>query len=89
MHKLTFAAVAAICAAMVTSPSWADGVDVRYDREVTTAEYIRTIRDDGLELHVWTVDDLADTLEAFQRGAQTVTTNCAKKLLDEYRESAK
>ena len=67
----------------------ADGVDIRYDREVTTAEYIRTIKDEGLELHVWTVDDLADTLEAFRRGAQTVTTNCAKKQLDEYRKAAK
>ena len=51
--------------------------------------YIRTIKDEGLELHVWTVDDLADTLEAFRRGAQTVTTNCAKKQLDEYRNAAK
>ena len=67
----------------------ADGVDIRYDREVTTAEYIRTIKDEGFELHVWTVDDLADTLEAFRRGAQTVTTNCAKKQLDEYRKAAK
>ena len=31
----------------------------------------------------------APAVEAFKRGAQTVTTNCAKKLLDEYRESAK
>ena len=30
-----------------------------------------------------------DTLEAFRRGAQTVTTNCAKKQLDEYRKAAK
>ena len=43
------------------------------------------IKDAGLELHVWTVDDLADAEEAFRRGAQTVTTNCAKKLLDEYK----
>ena len=30
-----------------------------------------------------------DTLEAFRRGAQTVTTNCAKRQLDEYRNAAK
>ena len=43
----------------------------------------------GYEFHVWTVDKLADTVEAFRRGVQTVTTNCAKKQLDEYRKAAK
>ncbi|MBO7684426.1 MAG: hypothetical protein J6T51_06850 [Kiritimatiellae bacterium] len=62
----------------------ADGVDLRFIRDVTTAEYMKAIKDAGLELHVWTVDDLEDAVEAFRRGAQTVTTNCAKKLLDEY-----
>ena len=62
----------------------ADGVDLRFIREVTTPEYMKAIKDAGLELHVWTVDELDDAVEAFRRGAQTVTTNCAKKLLDEY-----
>ena len=53
-----------------------------------TAEYVKTVRDAGFEFHVWTIDDLADTLEAFRRGAQTVTTNCAKKLLDELENSS-
>ena len=65
----------------------ADGVDLRFIRSVTTPEYMKAIKDAGLELHVWTVDDLADAVEAFKRGAQTVTTNCAKKLLDEYNAS--
>ena len=68
----------------VTRAMGADGVDLRYIPEVTTAEYMKKIKDAGLELHVWTVDDLPDAEEAFRRGAQTVTTNCAKKLLDEY-----
>jgi glycerophosphoryl diester phosphodiesterase len=62
----------------------ADGVDIRYIASVTTSQYMKTIKDAGLEIHVWTVDDLPDAVEAFRRGAQTVTTNCAKKLLDEY-----
>ena len=65
----------------------ADGVDLRFIREVTTPEYMQAIKDAGLELHVWTIDDLDDAVEAFRRGAQTVTTNCAKKLLDEYNDS--
>ena len=61
-----------------------DGIDIRYDPVVTTAEFVKSVKDAGLEFHVWTVDVLADALEAFRRGAQTVTTNCAKKLLDEH-----
>ena len=66
-----------------------DGVDCRYKPNIVTADYVKAIRDAGYEFHVWTVDGLANAVEAFQRGAQTVTTNCAKKLLDEYCESAK
>ena len=67
-----------------TKTMGADGVDLRYIASVTTAEYMKAIKNAGLELHVWTVDDLPNAVEAFKRGAQTVTTNCAKKLLDEY-----
>ena len=63
----------------------ADGVDCRYDSSVVTEELISAVRAAGCEFHVWTVDSLDKALEAFRRGAQTVTTNCAKKLLDEYR----
>lgn len=66
----------------------ADGVDVKYKPEIVTAELVKAVRDAGYEFHVWTVDDLSDTLEAFRRGIQTVTTNCANKLLDEYRKTA-
>ena len=70
----------------VTKEMGADGVDLRFIRTVTTPEYMKAIKDAGLELHVWTIDELDDAVEAFKRGAQTVTTNCAKKLLDEYTE---
>jgi len=61
-----------------------DGVDCHYKRDIVTAEYVKAVKDAGYEFHVWTVDKLADTVEAFRRGVQTVTTNCAKKQLDEY-----
>ena len=61
-----------------------DGVDCHYKPDVVTAEYVKAIRGAGYEFHVWTVDKLADTVEAFRRGVQTVTTNCARKQLDEY-----
>ena len=67
----------------------ADGVDIRFDREVTTSEFIQTVKDAGFELHVWTVDNLSDAVVAFHRGAQTVTSNCPKKLQDEYKGVAK
>lgn len=61
-----------------------DGVDCHYKPSIVTAEYVKAIRSAGYEFHVWTVDKLTDTLEAFRRGVQTVTTNCAKKQYDEY-----
>lgn len=60
----------------------ADGVDIRYDSEKHTEEYIGRIRSAGYEFHVWTVDDPAKAAEALSRGAQTVTTNRAKYILD-------
>ena len=61
-----------------------DGVDQRFEPDVVTADYIAEIRAAGFEDHSWTIDTLDRALLAFARGAQTVTTNCAKKLLDEY-----
>lgn len=63
----------------------ADGVDILFDPKVVTAAFIKTIRDAGYEFHVWTVDNLMTSLLAFERGAQTVTTNCAKRQLDEFK----
>ena len=63
----------------------ADGVDCHFNPEVVTADFIRGVREAGYEFHVWTIDRLDLTLQAFANGAQTVTTNCAKKQLDEYR----
>ena len=62
-----------------------DGVDQRFEPDVVTADYIAAIRAAGVEYHSWTIDTLDTACLAFSRGAQTVTTNCAKKLLDEYR----
>ncbi|MBR4257794.1 MAG: hypothetical protein IKQ17_02050 [Kiritimatiellae bacterium] len=56
-----------------------DGVDARYIPEIVTADFIKTVHEAGLEFHVWTVDIFKDMVEAFSRGVDTVTTNCAKK----------
>ena len=61
-----------------------DGVDISFNPEVITAEYVRTVKDAGFSFHVWTVDDLEKAKRAFAVGADTLTTNCAKRLLDEY-----
>ena len=62
----------------------ADGVDCHFDPEIITPEFVKAIKDAGYEFHMWTIDDLEMANLAFARGAQTVTTNCAKKLLDEF-----
>ena len=65
----------------------ADGVDCHFDAKVITADIIKEVKASGYEFHVWTVDDLANMQEAFKRGAQSVTTNCAKELLDGHNKS--
>ena len=59
-----------------------DGVDIRFKPEDVTAEYIAAVRGKGFEFHVWTIDDPEKAAEAFRRGAQTVTTNRAKYILE-------
>ena len=62
----------------------ADGVDIQFAREAVTADFVREVNAAGFSVHVWTVDDISDAVEAFKRGVATVTTNCAKRLLDLY-----
>lgn len=64
----------------------AAGIDLQFDPATQDAAFIRAIRDAGYEFHVWTVDSLDRSLQAWERGAQTITTNCAKKQLDAYRQ---
>ena len=66
----------------------ADGVDCHFDPTVVTAEMVAEVRKAGYEFHVWTVDKLEDTEEAFRRGVQTVTTNCAEAQLKAARAKA-
>ena len=62
----------------------ADGVDVWFDPNVVNEEFVAAVKAEGLSFHVWTVDDLPRVLRAFAVGADTVTTNCAKQMYDEY-----
>ena len=59
-----------------------DGIDIRYKPAEVTAEYIAAVKSAGFEFHVWTIDDPQTAAEAFSRGAQTVTTNRAKYILE-------
>ena len=61
-----------------------DGVDIRFDEKVIDARYVETVKAAGFSFHVWTVDDLERAKKAFAVGADTLTTNCAKKILDGY-----
>ncbi len=61
----------------------ADGIDIHYVDDITTAEYFQTILAAGLEVHCWTIDRPLAVAEAFRRGAMTVTTNVPQKILDE------
>ena len=62
----------------------ADGVDISFDPAVHTDEFVAKVKAAGFSFHVWTVDDLKKAKQAFAVGADTLTTNCAKRLLDGY-----
>lgn len=64
----------------------ADGLDIYFDPEHVTEEFVRTVRKAGYEFHVWTIDDPARAKQAFAAGAQTVTTNRAKFILESCRK---
>ena len=53
----------------------ADGVDVQASLDVIDELFVSAVREAGLELHVWTVDDpeVAQTLAGF--GVDSITTN--------------
>ena len=59
-----------------------DGVDMGYMSEIITADYIAEVKKAGFEFHAWTIDKPNVAAEVFSRGAQTVTTNRAKYLLE-------
>ena len=63
----------------------ADGIDIQYCPGVHDAAFVRKIHDAGFGFHVWTVDRLEDAERAFSAGADTLTTNCAQKILDGHR----
>ena len=61
-----------------------DGVDIQFKPEVIDKAYVDTVKAAGFSFHVWTVDNLEKAKKAFAVGADTLTTNCAKKILDGY-----
>lgn len=67
----------------------ADGVDISFDPDVVDAAYVKAVKDAGFSFHVWTIDRLDRAKQAFAAGADTLTTNRAKFILESYREEAK
>lgn len=56
--------------------SQADGLGTQGNRTIVTADFIRQLRDHGLqEFHVWTVDDPADAAFFRSLGTVGITTN--------------
>jgi glycerophosphoryl diester phosphodiesterase len=53
----------------------ADGLDTQGNREVVNADFARAVRQQGLELHVWTIDDPDDARYFQQLGVKSITTN--------------
>ncbi len=62
----------------------ADGVDVTFDGDVVTEEYVKFVKDSGLSLRIHGVNELPQLLRAFAVGADAVSVRGAKRLFDEY-----
>ena len=60
----------------------ADGIDIYYLPAVHTREFVDRVHAAGYSFHVWTVDDPVKARQAFAAGADTLTTNCAKYILE-------
>lgn len=60
----------------------ADGVDMHFDPAIHDEAYIRAVHDAGFEFHAWVVNHPMKPLLAFCRGADSVTTDCARAQLE-------
>lgn len=58
----------------------ADGVDVQASLEVLDETFVSAVRNAGLELHVWTVDDPEVASVMVELGVDSITTNQPKAL---------
>ena len=68
----------------------ADGLDFHFNGTIPEhgPDFVKRIKSAGYEFHVWVVDDFALVRQAFANGAQTVTTNHAKAILERARFAA-
>ena len=73
----------------VLKDTGADGVDINFNREIITKEFVDKVKGAGFEFHVWTIDDLGAAVVAFTRGADTVTTNRALEMRNDFNEVVK
>ena len=53
----------------------ASGVDARYDLKTVDAAFVATLREAGLECHVWGVNDPDMAVRAFADGVASITTD--------------
>lgn len=53
----------------------ATGVDIQANRDVVNELFVKRLRDQQLEFHVWTVNDPADALHFQQLGVDSITTD--------------
>ncbi|MCP4742017.1 MAG: glycerophosphodiester phosphodiesterase, partial [Actinomycetales bacterium] len=53
----------------------ADGVDVQASLEVIDESFVSSVREAGLEFHVWTVDDPEVARALIRFGVDSITTN--------------
>lgn len=66
-----------------------DGIDIRFNPEIHDAAFVKAVHEAGYSFHVWTVDSPDQMEKAFAAGVDTLTTNCAKKLLEAHEQATR
>ena len=65
----------------------ADGVDVQASLEVIDESFVSSVREAGLEFHVWTVDDPEVARALIRFGVDSITTNHPGSIQESLRKS--
>lgn len=66
--------------------SRAEGISVRWDAKLVTADYVRFFKDAGYEFHIWTERDPVAPAPAFVYGVDSVTCDSPRRLLEAIRD---
>lgn len=77
----------------VLKKTGAHGIDIQGHgaaaQKLIDKEYVKTIKNAGFSFHVWTINSAERAAELAELGAETITTDCGAKLMQDVQELAR